>query len=122
MCSSGLGLHKHITVILIYQAELEGEQRRLEEIGPIAYYPEWVEAYKHKDTSREAIQKHFEETGEDENAQLLTMFEHQTAGEFRVMMGTDVRIHRDPLAMRMREDQIKQIWGGYPVYPTVNYV
>ena len=24
------------------------------------------------------------------------------------MMGTDVRIRRDPLAMRMREDQIKQ--------------
>jgi len=24
------------------------------------------------------------------------------------MMGTDVRIQRDPLAMRMREDQIKQ--------------
>jgi len=38
------------------------------------------------------------------------------------MMGTDVRIQRDPLAMRMREDQIKQIWGGDPVYPTINYV
>jgi NhaP-type Na+/H+ or K+/H+ antiporter len=36
------------------------------------------------------------------------MFQHQTAGEFRTMMGTDVRIQRDPLAMRMREDQIKQ--------------
>ncbi|CAH1418114.1 unnamed protein product [Lactuca virosa] len=31
-------------------------------------------------------------------------------------------ISRDPLAMRMREDQIKQIWGGDSVYPTVNYI
>ncbi|KAJ9691091.1 hypothetical protein PVL29_013320 [Vitis rotundifolia] len=38
------------------------------------------------------------------------------------MMGTDIRIQRDPLAMRMQEDQIKQIWGGDPVYPTVNYI
>jgi hypothetical protein len=87
---------------------LEAERRRLEEIGPIAYYSEWAEAYKNKDTSREAIQKHFEETGEDENTQLITMFQHQTAGEYRIMMGTDVRIQRDPLAMRMQEDQIKQ--------------
>ncbi|GJM93008.1 hypothetical protein PR202_ga09519 [Eleusine coracana subsp. coracana] len=107
----------------LYKEErLEAEQRRLEEIGPIAYYSEWVEAYKNKDTSREAIQKHFEETGEDENTQLITMFQQQTAGEYRIMMGTDVRIQRDPLAMRMREDQIKQIWGGDPVYPTINYV
>ncbi|CAM0883490.1 unnamed protein product [Alopecurus aequalis] len=104
------------------EERLEAEQKRLEEIGPIAYYSEWVEAYKRKDTSWEAIQKHFEETGEDETTQLITMFQHQTAGEFRTMMGTDVRIQRDPLAMRMREDQIKQIWGGDPVYPTVNYV
>ncbi|XP_052154885.1 protein PLASTID TRANSCRIPTIONALLY ACTIVE 12, chloroplastic isoform X1 [Oryza glaberrima] len=107
---------------LFKEERLEAEQRRLEEIGPIAYYSEWVEAYKNKDTSREAVQKHFEETGEDENTQLITMFQHQTAGEFRIMMGTDVRIQRDPLAMRMREDQIKQIWGGDPVYPTINYV
>ncbi|CAO1946126.1 unnamed protein product [Urochloa humidicola] len=107
----------------LYKEErLEAEQMRLEEIGPIAYYSEWVEAYKNKDTSREAIQKHFEETGEDENTQLIKMFQHQTAGEYRIMMGTDVRIQRDPLAMRMREDQIKQIWGGDPVYPTINYV
>ncbi|KAL6845221.1 hypothetical protein ACP4OV_024716 [Aristida adscensionis] len=107
----------------LYKEErLEAERMRLEEIGPIAYYSEWVEAYKHKDTSREAVQRHFEETGEDENTQLITMFQHQTAGEYRIMMGTDVRIQRDPLAMRMREDQIKQIWGGDPVYPTINYV
>jgi hypothetical protein len=97
-----------LTFNIQYKNRLEAEQRRLEEIGPIAYYSEWVEAYKNKDTSREAIQKHFEETGEDENVQLIKMFQHQTAGEYRIMMGTDVRIQRDPLAMRMREDQIKQ--------------
>lgn len=106
----------------LYKEErLEAEQKRLERIGPMAYYSEWVKAWK-RDTSQEAIQKHFEETGEDENAQLIAMFCHQTDREFRIMMGTDVRIRRDPLAMRMREDQIKQIWGGDPVYPTINYI
>ncbi|KAK1277175.1 hypothetical protein QJS04_geneDACA022144 [Acorus gramineus] len=107
---------------LIFKEErLQAEQKRLEEIGPMAYYSEWVKAWK-KDTSREAVQKHYEETGEDENAQLITMFQHQTDREYRIMMGTDIRIPRDPLAMRMREDQIKEIWGGDPVYPTVNYI
>lgn len=106
----------------IYKEErLEAEQERLEKVGPLAFYSEWVEAWK-KDTSREAVQKHFEETGEDENAQLIEMFTCQTDREYRIMMGTDNRIRRDPLAMRMREDQIKQIWGGDPVYPTVNYI
>lgn len=73
----------------------------------MAYYSEWVKAWK-GDTSREAIQKHFEETGEDETAQLIEMFSHQTDREYRIMMGTDIRIRRDPLSMRMREDQIKQ--------------
>ncbi|KAL7131100.1 hypothetical protein ABFS83_13G176500 [Erythranthe nasuta] len=107
----------------IYKEErLQDEFDKLEEIGPIAYYSEWVEAWKEKDTSREAVQRHFEETGEDENTQLLEMFMLQTDREYRIMMGTDNRIRRDPLAMRMREDQIKQIWGGDPVYPTVNYI
>ncbi|PIN08993.1 hypothetical protein CDL12_18431 [Handroanthus impetiginosus] len=106
----------------IYKEErLQAEQEKLERIGPLAYYSEWVKAWK-RDTSREAVQKHFEETGEDENTQLVEMFTHQTDREYRIMMGTDVRIRRDPLAMRMREDQIKQIWGGDPVYPTVNYI
>lgn len=120
----------------------------------MAYYSEWVKAWK-RDTSREAVQKHYEETGEDENTQLIEMFQHQTDREYRTMVGTDVRIPRDPLAMRMREDQIKQsmfvtscillpnlhrlcflknidvllyllhghlVWGGDPVYPTVNYI
>ncbi|KAL0363602.1 UNVERIFIED_CONTAM: protein PLASTID TRANSCRIPTIONALLY ACTIVE 12, chloroplastic [Sesamum calycinum] len=106
----------------IYKEErLQAEQEKLERIGPMAYYSEWVEAWK-RDTSREAVQKHFEETGEDENTQLIEMFMHQTDKEYRIMVGTDIRIRRDPLAMRMREDQIKQIWGGDPVYPTVNYI
>lgn len=75
--------------------------------GPMAFYSEWVKAWK-RDTSREAVQKHLEETGEDENTQLIEMFSHQTDREYRIMMGTDVRIKRDPLAMRMKEDQIKQ--------------
>uniref|UniRef100_A0A1D1XTR2 Methionyl-tRNA formyltransferase n=2 Tax=Anthurium amnicola TaxID=1678845 RepID=A0A1D1XTR2_9ARAE len=103
------------------EERLQAEQRRLEEIGPIAYYSEWVKAWT-RDTSREAVRKHYEETGEDENTQLQTMFQYQTAEEYRIMMGRDVRIQRDPLAMRMREDQIKEIWGGDPVYPTVNYI
>ncbi|XP_073280635.1 protein PLASTID TRANSCRIPTIONALLY ACTIVE 12, chloroplastic isoform X1 [Primulina huaijiensis] len=106
----------------VYKEErLQEEQEKLERVGPIAYYSEWVKGWK-RDTSREAVQKHFEETGEDENEQLIEMFSHQTDREFRIMMGTDIRIRRDPLAMRMREDQIKQIWGGDPVYPTINYI
>lgn len=86
---------------------VRAEQDRLQRIGPIAYYSEWVKAWK-RDTSLEAVQKHFEETGEDENTQLIEMFSHQTDREYRIMMGTDIRIPRDPLAMRMKEDQIKQ--------------
>ncbi|XP_027185314.1 protein PLASTID TRANSCRIPTIONALLY ACTIVE 12, chloroplastic isoform X2 [Coffea eugenioides] len=84
----------------IYKEErLKAEQERLEKIGPLAYYSEWVKAWK-RDTSREAVQKHFEETGEDENTQLIEMFTHQTDQEYRIMM----------------------VWGGDPVYPTINYI
>ena len=79
----------------------------MERIGPIAFYSEWVKDWK-RDTSKDAIEKHFEETGEDQNTQMIEMFQNQTEREFRIMMGTDIRIRRDPLAMRMREDQIKQ--------------
>ncbi|KAK4347380.1 hypothetical protein RND71_033719 [Anisodus tanguticus] len=123
------GEHPTLTETALYRARkhiykeerLQAEKEKMEKIGPIAYYSEWVVAWK-RDTSREAIQKHFEETGEDENTQLIEMFFHQTDREYRIMMGTDIRIPRDPLAMRMREDQIKQIWGGDPVYPTINYI
>ncbi|PRQ29540.1 hypothetical protein RchiOBHm_Chr5g0014971 [Rosa chinensis] len=106
---------------LFKEERLQAEQEKLDKIGPLAYYSEWVKDWK-RDTSREAVQKHFEETGENETTQLIDMFSHQTDREYRIMMGTDIRIKRDPLAMRMREDQIKQIWGGDPVYPTVNYI
>ncbi|KAJ1414195.1 hypothetical protein SESBI_19045 [Sesbania bispinosa] len=123
------GEHPTLTECALYRARrhlykeerLRAEEERLERDGPISYYSEWVKGWK-RDTSREAIQKHFEETGEAENTQLIELFCHQTAAEYRIMMGTDMRIPRDPLAMRMREDQIKQIWGGDPVYPTVNYI
>ncbi|KAL1187630.1 Protein PLASTID TRANSCRIPTIONALLY ACTIVE 12 [Cardamine amara subsp. amara] len=106
---------------LFKEERLQAERERLAKEGPMAFYSEWVKAWK-RDTSREAVQKHFEETGEDENTQLIEMFSHQTDREYRIMMGTDIRIKRDPLAMRMKEDQIKQIWGGDPVYPTINYI
>ncbi|KAJ9685065.1 hypothetical protein PVL29_017194 [Vitis rotundifolia] len=123
------GEHPTLTGTSLYRARrhlfkeerLQAKQDRLEKIGPIAYYSEWVEAWK-RDTSREAVQKHFEETGENENTQLIEIFQHQTDREYRIMMGTDIHIQRDPLAMRIREDQIKQIWGGDPIYPTVNYI
>ncbi|CAM6093227.1 unnamed protein product [Calypogeia fissa] len=105
---------------VFYNERMEAEAARKKKIGALAYYKEWVKAYK-GDTSKEAVQRHFEETSEDEGLQLLDMFAYQTAEEYRIMMGTDVRIRRDPLTMRMREDQIKQVWGGDPVYPTVNY-
>lgn len=123
------GEHPTLTETSLYRARkhlykderLQAERERLERVGPLAYYSEWVKDWK-KDTSREAVQKHFEETGEDENTQLIEMFTHQTDREYRIMMGTDLRIRRDPLAMRMSEEKIKQIWGGDPVYPTVNYI
>lgn len=93
--------------MIFFVFRLKAEQERLERIGPLAYYSEWVKAWD-RDTSREAVQKHFEEIGEDENAQLIEMFQHQTDREYRIMMGTDARIRRDPLVMRMREDQIKE--------------
>ena len=92
---------------LFKEERLQAERERLAKEGPMAFYSEWVKAWK-RDTSREAVQKHFEETGEDENTQLIEMFSHQTDREYRIMMGTDIMIKRDPLAMRMKEDQIKQ--------------
>lgn len=68
-----------------------------------------------RDSSLEAVQKHFEETGEDEDTQVAQMFALQTDREYRIMMGRDTRIRRDPLAMRMREDQIKQSIADDPI-------
>ncbi|KAJ3696144.1 hypothetical protein LUZ60_001521 [Juncus effusus] len=103
------------------EERLQVEKRRHKQIGPVAYYSEWVKAYKDIDVSREAVQKRYEETGMDENEQLKEMLSHQTLAEYRTMVGTDNRIRRDPLAMRMPEELIKEIWGGDPVYRTENY-
>ncbi|KAL2653449.1 hypothetical protein R1flu_021577 [Riccia fluitans] len=105
---------------VFYAERMEAEEARKREIGGMAYYKEWVKNYD-EDVSKEAVQRRYEETGEDEGLQLLDMFAHQTSEEYRIMQGTDIRIRRDPLIMRMREEQIKQVWGGDPVYPTVNY-
>ncbi|XP_057830568.1 protein PLASTID TRANSCRIPTIONALLY ACTIVE 12, chloroplastic [Cryptomeria japonica] len=96
------------------------EEERKRELGPMAYYQEWVKAWK-KDTYKEAVQKHFEETGEDVHTQLANMFQHQTEREYRIMMGTDVRILRDPVVIRMRPEHKKAVFGGDPAYPTINY-
>ncbi|MCO5557906.1 hypothetical protein L7F22_011479 [Adiantum nelumboides] len=104
----------------LLQERLDMEKIRREEIGAVAYYSEWVKAWN-KDTSKAAVQKHYEETGEDESVQLMKMFELQTRAEYRVMMGTDPRIQRDPLCMRMTLEEKKAVWGGDPVYPTINY-
>lgn len=103
------------------EERLRAEKERLERIGPLAYYSEWVQAWT-RDTSREAIQKHYEETGEDENTQLQEMLSRQTAGEYGMMTALDIRIKRDPIATRMTDEQVKRVWGGDPVYPTVNYI
>ncbi|OAE27445.1 hypothetical protein AXG93_3911s1270 [Marchantia polymorpha subsp. ruderalis] len=92
---------------VFYAERMEAEEARKKEIGAMAYYKEWVKNYN-EETSKEAVQRRFEETGEEEGVQLLDMFQHQTREEYRVMQGTDIRIRRDPLTMRMREDQIKQ--------------
>eukprot|EP00249_Psilotum_nudum_P016122 c25668_g1_i1 orf=394-2367(-) len=106
---------------VFYKERLLMEEESKKQKGALAYYQEWVKAWK-KDTSKEAVQKHFEETGEDVSVQLLSMFQHQTREEYRCMMGTDIRIQRDPLTMRMRLEQKKQVYGGDPIYPTINYI
>ncbi|KAK6932126.1 LOW QUALITY PROTEIN: hypothetical protein RJ641_001750 [Dillenia turbinata] len=86
---------------LFKEERLQTEPERLEKEGPMAYCSEWHGRERHL---REAIQKYFEETGENENSQLIEIL------EISHYDGTDVRIRRDPLAMSMPEDQIKQIW------------
>lgn len=72
----------------------------------MVFYFEWVKVWK-RDMLREVVQKYFEEMGEDENMQLIEMFFYQMDREYRIMMGIDIRIKRDFLVMRMKEDQIK---------------
>ncbi|XP_024525277.1 protein PLASTID TRANSCRIPTIONALLY ACTIVE 12, chloroplastic-like [Selaginella moellendorffii] len=102
------------------EERLAAEAKRRDEIGAMAYYHEWVKAWD-KDTSKEAVQKHYEETGEDVALQLMNMLACQTQREYRQMMGTDVRIRRDPLVMRATREMKRSVFGGDPVYPTINY-
>eukprot|EP00252_Welwitschia_mirabilis_P010317 TRINITY_DN2351_c0_g1_i3.p1 TRINITY_DN2351_c0_g1~~TRINITY_DN2351_c0_g1_i3.p1 ORF type:complete len:504 (+),score=108.78 TRINITY_DN2351_c0_g1_i3:292-1803(+) len=102
------------------EERLKAEEDRMAEIGPVAYYKEWVKGW-HRDTSREAVRKHYEETGETAHQQLINMLQCQTEREYRIMMGRDVRIQRDPLVMRMRPELKIEAFGGDPVFPVVNY-
>ncbi|CAI5990911.1 unnamed protein product [Closterium sp. NIES-65] len=84
----------HAPTRLAKEEELRGR------LGDLAYYQEWVAAWPH-DTSLKAV---------------LVM-----QREYNAMCGWDVRLHKDPLAIRMDKKQWKHVWGGDPVYPTVNY-
>jgi len=86
---------------------MRAEQERRKEIGSVAYYQEWVKEWQ-KDTSLEAVEEHEKKSGEGVVDQMLDMFQYQTQTEYQHMMGTDIRIRRDPLTMRMRDEQIKQ--------------
>ncbi|XP_024387345.1 protein PLASTID TRANSCRIPTIONALLY ACTIVE 12, chloroplastic [Physcomitrium patens] len=105
---------------VFYEERMRKEEERREEVGAVAYYHEWVEKWK-KDTSNVAVEDTSKVTGEGVVDQLLDMLQHQSQREYRRMQGTDFRIARDPLTLRMPEEEIKQVWGGDPVYPTKNY-
>ena len=83
------------------------EENRRKNVGAMAYYKEWVKAWRH-DTSKAAVKAKAKKTGEGVVDQLLDMFQHQSLMEYRRMQGTDIRIARDPLTMRMSEEEIKQ--------------
>lgn len=87
----------------------------------MAYYKEWVKEWR-DDTSQAAVKEKAKRTGKGVVDQLLDMMQQQSLKEYRKMQGTDIRIRRDPLTMRMSEEEVKQVWGGDPVYPTINYV
>ncbi|CAI5994613.1 unnamed protein product [Closterium sp. NIES-64] len=156
----------HAPTRLAKEEELRGR------LGDLAYYQEWVAAWPH-DTSLKAVlvmQGVVRETGRPMEHQVLNMLAMQVGGggggtqrkynamcerdrEYNAMCGWDVRLHKDPLAIRMDKKQWKHVnyeqptppcgglpnahlvcrcslcsppfpptvWGGDPVYPTVNY-
>ncbi|CAI5500604.1 unnamed protein product [Closterium sp. Naga37s-1] len=99
---------------------LAKEEELRERLGDLAYYQEWVAAWPH-DTSLKAVRRMARETGRPMEHQLLDMLAMQTQREYNAMSGRDVRLQKDPLAIRMDKKQCKRVWGGDPVYPTVNY-
>lgn len=83
------------------------EESRRKKAGSVGYYKEWVKAWR-SDTSKAAVEAKAKKTGEGVVDQLLDMLQHQSLKEYRQMQGTDVRIARDPLTMRMPEEEVKQ--------------
>lgn len=86
------------------------EEERRKEAGAVAYYKEWVGKWK-KDTSKVTVEERAKSTGEGVVDQLLDMLQHQSRREYRRMQGTDIRIARDPLTLRMSDEEIIQ--GNY---------
>lgn len=105
---------------VFYDERMREEEERRKEAGAVAYYKEWVGKWK-KDTSKVTVEERAKSTGEGVVDQLLDMLQHQSRREYRRMQGTDIRIARDPLTLRMSDEEIIQVWGGDPVYPTKNY-
>ncbi|GAB2260410.1 hypothetical protein Droror1_Dr00011265 [Drosera rotundifolia] len=95
---------------MLWLYRVKAEKERLKEIGPLAYYSEWVKAWK-KDTSREAVQKHFEETGEDENTQLIEMFSQAYSGLLDSATGS-MLMHFIVLAGKTKEGWPYILGGG----------
>jgi len=83
------------------------EEARRKKVGSMDYYKEWVKAWR-EDTSKAAVQEKAKRTGKGVVDQLLDMMQQQSLREYRKMQGTDVRIRRAPLTMRMTEEEIKQ--------------
>lgn len=83
------------------------EEARRKKVGAMAYYKEWVNKWR-EDTSQAAVKEKATRTGKGVVDQLLDMMEKQSLKEYRKMQGTDIRIRRDPLIMRMPEEEIKQ--------------
>lgn len=106
---------------VFYEERMREEEARRKKVGAMAYYKEWVKEWR-DDTSQAAVKEKSMKTGEGVVDQLLDMMQQQSLKEYRKMQGTDIRIRRDPLIMRMPEEEVKQVWGGDPVYPTINYV
>ncbi len=106
-CIAALSLN---SVILACTCRIQAEEEHRKEIGSLAHYKEWVNAWPH-DTSKEAVQQHYELTGEDEPEQLLNMMHYETHGGYKHMMGSDICIDWVPLTMlRVKKKSNKVIF------------
>lgn len=75
-------------------------------MGSMAYYKEWVKEWR-PDTSKAAVKEQEKKTGQGLVDQMMDMLQLQSRGEYRQMQGTDIRIRRDPLTMRLSEEEVK---------------